>query len=93
MISTKEKNLLAYKNYQMGEILKQLKIPSFNLDEKNLNFPTYEKIQEKYGDNYLCCYHKKPHRFSNITLTCAYSKVNHLLRELNEAKEFEEMIV
>ena len=75
------------------KIIKQLKFPSFNLNKKNLNSPSYEKIQEKYGDNCLCCYHRKPHSLSNIILTCAYNKANHLLRELNEAKEFEEMIV
>ena len=84
MVATEEKPLLAYKNQQMGKILEGLNIPSISLDQPTLMFPSYKEIQNHYGDNYLCSYHKKPMRGSNIKLICAYRKANHLYRQIKE---------
>ena len=87
MIATEEKPFFAYKNHQMGKILKDLDILSVNLDEPIWGFPAYKEIQSKYGDSYLCSYHKKPMKNSNIKLICAYRKANHLFRYLKELNE------
>ena len=84
MIASEEKPLFAYKNQQMGRILTSLNIPCISLDQPNLMFPSYREIQAKYGDNYLCSYHKKPPRGANNKLICAYRKANHLYRQLKE---------
>ena len=86
MVATEDKPFFAFKNQQMGKILNEMGIPTFDLDSPELNLPNYKDIQEKYGDTYLCSYHKKPMRNSNIKLTCAYRKANHLYRLLNEMK-------
>ena len=86
LIATEEKPYLAFKNTQMGNILKVLGIPNFDLDIPELKFPPYRDLQEKFGDNYLCAYHKKPFKNSNIKLICAYRKANHLYRQLEEMK-------
>ena len=63
--------------------MNDLDIPSLNLDTIE-NFPTVEQIQRKYGDNYLCAFHKRPSKKSNVLLTCAYRKAAQIYREINE---------
>jgi hypothetical protein len=82
MVATNQKYLFAHKNNQLGKILTELGIQCIDLSE--LNFPTYDKIQQKYGDVYLCAYHKRPRSFTKCNLTCAYRKACHLYRELKE---------
>ena len=82
MIATEEKPFFGFKNQQMGKILTENKIPCLDLDDKSLRFPSYKSIQEKYGFNYLCAYHKKPPKNSNIRFTCAYRKCAQMYREL-----------
>ena len=86
MVSTLDKPFLGYKNQQIGKILKQLEIPSVNLDSPEYNWPNYDEIQKQYGDTYLCAYHKKP-RMPNNRLICAYRKANHLYRYLKETTQ------
>ena len=82
MVASESKNLFAFKNVQLGEILKKLNIPSLNLDDPQFGFPSYDKIKEAFGDNYLCAYHKKPPKHKRLALNCAYRKANHLYRIL-----------
>lgn len=89
MVAIEEKPYLAFKNQQMGNILKKLEIPCIDLDDPAYGFPSYKDIQEKYGDCYLCSYHKRPSRSLNIKLICAYRKANHLYRQLKEMKNMD----
>jgi hypothetical protein len=89
MVSSAEKPLIAFKNPQLGKILKDLGIPCLDLDK--VTFPSVSQLQDKYGDNYLCSYHKKPPRGSNIRLTCAYRKANQIMREIKEIESLEWM--
>ena len=92
MVASQDKPLFAFKNQQLGKILNDLDIPSLNLDSIK-NFPTVEQIQTKYGDNYLCAYHKRPSKTSNVLLTCAYRKSAQIYREINEivSADYEKM--
>jgi len=80
MVATNEKYIVAHKNPQLGLILKELGIENIDLSE--LGFPSYGIIQDKYSDNYLCSYHKKPRNYESNKLICAYRKANHLFREV-----------
>jgi len=86
MIATDEKPLFGYKGYQIGKILSDNNIPCIDL-EKDLNFPSYANIQEKYGDNYLCAYHKRPRNWRANKLICALRKSGHLYREIKSKME------
>ena len=85
MVSTLEKPFFGYKNQQMGIILKELELPSVNLDDPIYIWPKYDEIQKNYGDSYVCAYHKKP--APGIKLTCAYRKASHLFRYLKEMNQ------
>ena len=87
-VASEEKPLFAYKNHQIGKILIDNQILCIDL-EKDLNFPAYEKIQAKYGCNYLCAYHKRPPR--GMLYTCALRKCGQLYRELKERIEWDIM--
>ena len=82
MVVLPDKTLVAYKNNNIGKILKEIGIPCIDLDDPNLNFPTIKELKIKYGSNYLCAYHKKPPPGSRIYLTCAYRKSNQIFREI-----------
>ena len=84
LISTDEKPAFAYKNQQLKKIIEDLGIPSIDLESPSLGFPSYDQLKTKYGDNYLCSYHKKPIKNSNHKLICAYRKANHLYRYMKE---------
>ncbi len=84
MVVTSEKTLVAYKNKNIGDILKKLQIPCLDLDDPKYNFPTIKDLKMKYGSNYLCAYHKKPPPGSRLYLTCAYRKSNQIFREIKE---------
>src|SRR5882757_3502546 len=58
MIASNEKPLFGYKGHQIAKILQDNGIPCIDLSE--LNIPSYDIISQKYNDNYLCAYHKKP---------------------------------
>ena len=90
MVVTPEKTIIAYKNYNIGEILDKLQIPSLNLDDPKFHFPTVKQLKIKYGNNYLCAYHKRPVPGSKIYLTCAYRKANQIYREIKERMNDEE---
>jgi hypothetical protein len=81
MIATDERPLFGYKNPQLGKILSDINIPCIDLD-KDLHFPRYEFIQNKYNDSYLCAFHKKPRNWRNNKLVCALRKAGHLYREV-----------
>ena len=89
LIASDDKPFFGYKNLQMGNLLKELGIPNFDLDSPEVGFPAYRDLQDKYGDTYLCAYHKKPIRNSNLKLICAYRKANHLYRQLIEMKDMD----
>lgn len=74
------KYLLAYKNCYLKNILDSCEIPSLNLDD--FEFPSLKILDRKYGNHYLCGYHKKPPK--GIRFTCAYRKSNILFREIIE---------
>ena len=82
-LSGNEKIQFAFKNEQMGKILKENLIPNFDLNSIS-DFPNYKTIAEKYGSNYLCAYHKKPPRYCTDLFICAYRKSCHLYREIQE---------
>ena len=91
MIATESKPLFAFKNQQLGKILSELEIPSFDLDDPALNIPPYEKIKEHFGDNYLCGIHKRPPTHKRFILNCAYRKANQLYRLIKESCEVEKV--
>ena len=93
MVSSEQRPLIAFKNPQLGTILKDLNIPCFDLDNPDLNFPTVSELQDKYGSNYVCLYHKNPLRGSNIRWTCAYRKANQIMREIKEIANIDWMDV
>lgn len=84
LVKSPEKPVVAFKNTHLRNIFIELEIPFIDLDDKCNNFPSIKQLQDKYGDNYLCAYHKKPNPNSNLRLNCAYRKANQIFRELNE---------
>lgn len=82
-VASEEKPLVAVKNQQTLKYLSDSGIPFIDLNEEKWEFPNHKAIQEKYNDNYLCSYHKKPFN-QNIILTCAYRKCAQIFREINE---------
>jgi len=84
MIATEEKPLFAYKNHQLGKILLDNNIPCLDLDQPEYKFPKYADLQNRFGDNYLCAYHKR-RKGTDARLICAYRKAAHIFREVNES--------
>ena len=89
VVATDEKPFIAVKNQQTLQYLINFNIPHIDLNDSTLNFPNYNAIREKYGNNYICAYHKRPPVNSNIILTCAYRKCAQIFREINEKIMFE----
>ena len=84
VVASDDKPFVAVKNKPTLQYLIDLDIPFLDLNDPIYSFPNFNDIRNKYGNNYICAYHKRPPPNSNIILTCAYRKCAQIYREINE---------
>jgi hypothetical protein len=93
LIASPEKPKFAFKNQFLKPILEKENIPYIDLDDLQYNIPSINTIENIFGNNYACGYHKKPPRDgSNIAYRCAYRKTNHLWRYLKNKENTEQRL-